>query len=189
MNSIDQTLDHLADLFLTGPVDEDRLGSRFVVSHDASGQRISPTRIAPKRSTSGQHRSPSHVGLTLIRPESEKLLDPLEQMIASSLDRPVVLAVQYPRDRQIRLMVDRDGRVHLWRSQVDANIHAGLVSLITARFWVREHIELIALTEPTCKFDMEAEPMLHVLTGDATKAEALDSVFGPFMKVHVQDGW
>lgn len=187
MHSIDQTLDHLANLYLTGPLEDSHPGLRLNGSSVRSLplHQARPVRIPPQRSLAAHHRwGADSDRLNFAHIETE--MSPLEQAVIGSLESPVQLAVRSPRDRRIRLFVDRHGRIHLWRRQTNQDLHACVVSLITARFWVKENIELIALTQPSCPFDLNAEPMLHVLTSDAAKARTFDGLLGPYMKVHVQ---
>jgi hypothetical protein len=189
MTSIDKALDELADLYLTAPIPGHRRRPQYEDGHglDVATRRVLPIRIAPPRLVDAQDEPKSDCDrLKFVNIANESLRDPLELAANRSIDGPFPLAVRYTRDRWIRMAVDRHGRVHLWRTLIDQDIQTGVVSLITARFWVRENVELISLTEPSRLFDLEAEPMLHLFMSDATKAKTLDGALGPYLKVHHQ---
>lgn len=109
----------------------------------------------------------------------------LENRLAEMIKAPVPLEARCPREWRVRLILDGDGRVHIWRPSVDLDAHEGVISLINARFWVRENMQLLALSQPECRFDLDAEPMLHLFTTDAAKGTPMIGMLGPFLKVHV----
>lgn len=186
MISIDQVLDQLADLYLTGPMEGHRCspGADISKKPGLSAWRAGPKRLPPSPAVAGQETDGDRP--KLVDDQNETLLKSLEQAVTSSMDSPLPLAVRYPGDRQMRLLVDRHGRVHLWRGRLVHDIHTDVVNLFTARFWVSENIELIALAQRECLFDLDAAPMLHIFTYSATDPELLGSALGPFTQVHIQ---
>lgn len=188
----DEMLNEPADLYLTGPV---HTGVESPGQRGVDGRRrrsrpdvASPLRVRvvnpPRRRGPATDTSRRDV---LGWVDRGVAIDEygLENQLAEQFDGPVPLQARCPHQPCIRLLVDRAGRIHIWRGQLDNDAHAGIVSLIEARFWVHENIELIALAQQACKFDLTAEPMLHLFTPNTTTAAALEDKLGPYLKLHV----
>ncbi|MEX2213886.1 MAG: hypothetical protein WD768_07150, partial [Phycisphaeraceae bacterium] len=134
----------------------------------------------------GMPRSGSAPKAATSSPEAAITGEPdLAGMIVSSMGGGLALDARYPKEPQTQLLLDQDGRVHLLRRQTAGELRAAIVDLIEVRDWVREHLELLALTQRQCKFDAKAEPVLHLFTGEAKAAAALVSKLGPFVKLHL----
>lgn len=105
----------------------------------------------------------------------------------------VALQARCPRHPQTQLLLDEDGAIHLLRRYVPANpksildegLRAAVLDLIEARAWVRENLELLALTQRQCLFDADAEPVLHLFTSEAKLATALVGRLGQFVRLHL----
>jgi len=104
---------------------------------------------------------------------------------AAPLAGGVALQAHYPRQPDTQILLDQQGKLHLLRRQVASDLRAALVDLMEARDWLREHIDLVALTQRQCRFDTESEPILHLFTADAKNAVAMVSKLGPSVKLHL----
>ena len=105
----------------------------------------------------------------------------------------VALEARCPFQPQTQLIIDGDGRLHLLcRCKlgepqlvgVEA-MHNVVVDLLEARKWVREHIELLELTQRECRFDTAAEPVLHLFTDRGDLATDLVARLGHLLKLHL----
>ena len=86
-----------------------------------------------------------------------------------------------PRHPEHRLMLDQDGQLHLMgRCDTDGegmdSLRAEIMGLIETRSWAAEHLELLKLTQRQCRFDPQAEPVLHLFTNDAKAAARIVGV-------------
>jgi hypothetical protein len=104
----------------------------------------------------------------------------------------VALAARCPKHRQTQIVLDEHGVLHLLRRhESDGSEDAALalrsavLDLIETRAWVREHAELIAMTQRQCRFDADAEPVLHLFTGEAKLGAALVGRLGEFVRLHL----
>jgi len=100
----------------------------------------------------------------------------------------VALQARCPKHAKTQLALDEHGTVHLLRhhaaSQSD-DLRAAVVDLIEARLWVREHIELLRLTQRQCTFDTAAEPVLHLFTDQTKLAAGLANKVGHLVSLHL----
>jgi hypothetical protein len=192
MHSHQRKLENLADLYLSEPAAQ----VNIVRSPGDSPSRRSHRPDLALQSAYAQSQRPICERDSVAPPDRLRLVPGdvkvdeyhLENRLAEELHHPVPLMARCPHEWRARMMVDGAGRIHLWRGQVDHDAHVGIVSLINARFWVRENIQLIAMTQPECGFDLGAEPMLHVFISDQAKAGVLDGMLGPYLRVHVLPG-
>jgi hypothetical protein len=103
----------------------------------------------------------------------------------------VALQARCPRYPKTQLLLDRRGRLHLLRRHArcgpegSEGLRAAVVDLIEARAWVREHLELLRLSQPQLRFDAAARPLLHLFTDDAKTATALVARLGKFVRLHL----
>ena len=164
MQSNRKTLDHLAGLYLSAP-------HSFAPGHPRS-----------RRNGHGLHHANDRLRLA----DLESAVDmSLSDTLTEALQGAARLEIGCPQEPMVQMYLDATGRIHLWRGRVDSNAHAAIISLIKARFWVRENIRLIALTQPDSRFSLDAEPMLHVLTDNVSKATSLNGSLGPYLKMHL----
>lgn len=100
----------------------------------------------------------------------------------------VALQARCPKHAKTQLALDEHGTVHLLRhhaaSQSD-DLRAAVVDLIEARLWVREHIELLRLTQRQCTFNTAAEPVLHLFTDQTKLATGLANKVGHLVSFHL----
>jgi hypothetical protein len=100
----------------------------------------------------------------------------------------IALEARCPHQNQTQLMLDQDGRLHLLcrhDSEGFDSLQAAMVDLMQASHWVREHLELLALTQRQCRFDTVSEPVLHLFTDRADWATALIARLGESLKLHL----
>ncbi len=100
----------------------------------------------------------------------------------------IALEARCPHQNQTQLLLDQDGRLHLLcrhDSEGFDSLQAAMVDLLQARHWVREHLELLALTQRQLKFDGSTEPVLHLFTDRADWATALIARLGEALKLHL----
>ena len=101
-----------------------------------------------------------------------------------------LVRLRCPHHPQTQLVLDEEGRVHLLCHQVagqctDAVLHGLMVALMETRAWVREHLELLKLTQRQCRFDSAAEPVLHLFTDQAKNAVGMIGRLGATVTVHL----
>ncbi len=100
----------------------------------------------------------------------------------------IALEARCPHQSQTRLMLDQAGRLHLLcrhDSEGFDSLQSAMVDLMQASHWVREHLELLALTQRQCRFDVSCEPVLHLFTDRADWATALIARLGESLKLHL----
>ncbi|MFA9478419.1 hypothetical protein ACERK3_08930 [Phycisphaerales bacterium AB-hyl4] len=112
----------------------------------------------------------------------------------------MALEARCPHQPDTQLLLDQDGRLHLLRRHAPAAdrtavaqrsdddlpaLRRALIELLEARAWVREHVELLQLTQRQCRFDRAADPVLHLFTHRADLANALTARLGPMLKLHL----
>lgn len=127
--------------------------------------------------------------------------DPAEPDLAAlvstggALAGGLALEARCPHQPGTQFMLDTAGRLHLLKRQdLDetggesgelAQLRRAVVELLEARQWVREHLDLLRLTQRQCRFSGEAEPMLHLFTHRADLACGLAARLGAGLKVHL----
>jgi len=172
-----------------------------VVSHadaEAPADLTPPTATAPPAS-SGPQPEPEH------EPEVEIASEPAAAdpspppvpvpspepttvpNLASYLPGSVPLEARCPRHPQAQIVVDQDGVIHLLRRHEGeaASLKDALVDLIETRVWLREHIEIIRLTQRQCRFDVGVEPVLHLFSDQAKAAVKLANQLGEDLHLHL----
>ncbi len=102
----------------------------------------------------------------------------------------VVMEARCPQQPGTQLLLDQAGRLHLLHrhdSQATGfeGLQSALVDLLQARRWVREHLQLLQLTQRQLRLDAEAEPVLHLFTDRADWATALIARLGDALKLHL----
>lgn len=104
----------------------------------------------------------------------------------------IVLEARCPQQPLTQLLLDDAGRLHLLRRSEpseaagdDTALRAAILDLIEARRWVRDHLDLLRLTQRQCRFDAGADPVLHLFTDRADRATALVAQLGPMIKLHL----
>ena len=110
------------------------------------------------------------------------------------------LPARCPYDPHTQLALDPSGRLHLLRqcsgspapggrrddqALAAAQVRAALVDLIAVRGWVREHWELLQLSQRQCRFDSTAKPVLHLFTDQGRTAAQLATRLGGGVKLHL----
>jgi hypothetical protein len=103
----------------------------------------------------------------------------------------VALAARSPRHPQTQIVLDENGVIHLLRRHTAGDedpamsLRAAVLDLIETRAWVREHADLLAMTQRQCHFDLRAEPVLHLFTDEAKVGAALVGRLGEFVRLHL----
>lgn len=109
----------------------------------------------------------------------------LSQFLAGSLR----LAARCPRQPGTQIVLDEGGRLHLLRRHTVSNagesIQQACLNLFEASAWVREHLELLSMTQRQLRFDTAAEPTMHLFTDDARSAVALARQLPAPLKLHL----
>ena len=100
------------------------------------------------------------------------------------------LEAHCPRHPEHHLMIDQDGRLHLMgRCDTDGegmdSLRSEIMGLIETRTWATEHLELLKLTQRQCRFDPQAEPVLHLFTNDAKAAARMVGAGAPPVRLHL----
>ncbi|MEX0775559.1 MAG: hypothetical protein WD042_07570 [Phycisphaeraceae bacterium] len=158
-----------------------------------------PTRGQDAAATKIRHQpapKPTHSAKSEIRNPKSEIPSPdpdLAQFLTSI--GGIVLAARCPRHPRTQILLDQDGRMHLLRrhqapegdkaSVETGDLRSAIVDLLEARAWVREHAELLAMTQRQCRMDLAAEPTLHLFTNQAAVAASLVHSLGAVLKLHL----
>lgn len=103
----------------------------------------------------------------VLTPEPELDLVALIAQGSAALLSPVTLDARIPNQANTQLAVDAQGTVHLLKKGSGV-VSEDVMQLIEAGQWVRENLELIALTQRDQDF-VDTAPVLHLLTDQATQ--------------------
>ena len=100
--------------------------------------------------------------------------------------RAINLQARCPAYPEIQLSVDEAGQLHLL-SQHDSRLRIDVpaMQLLEVRSWARKHTQLLALTQRQLRFDLSAEPILHLLTDQSLQAMKLIQSLGDQLKLHL----
>jgi hypothetical protein len=101
-------------------------------------------------------------------------------------------------------VLDRAGRLHLLRQhsapgnspgatrqtsesvgRTGDELRGAILDLLEAQAWVRQHLGLLRMTQPQCRFDPAAKPVLHLFTDDAKTAALLVGRLGRRIRLHL----
>ncbi len=99
----------------------------------------------------------------------------------------IKLAARCPAQPETQLVLDEAGRLHLLRQQREAEPQAAYLRLLEAQQWVKQHLELLQMTQRQLRFDPAAEPMLHLFTRQARPAVQLLRQLGDAVRLHLLD--
>lgn len=102
----------------------------------------------------------------------------------------IALPVRCPRHRHIQIVLDESGQLHLLRRCVESDngpktVQSAVVDLIETRAWASEHIEMLQQTQRQCRFDPQAQPVLHLFTDQAKAAVQLAGRTERFLRLHL----
>lgn len=104
----------------------------------------------------------------------------------------IALPVRCPRHRHIQIVLDESGQLHLLRRCVEGDngpgpktVQSAVVDLIETRAWASEHIEMLQQTQRQCRFDPQAQPVLHLFTDQAKAAVQLAGRTDRFLRLHL----
>jgi hypothetical protein len=120
----------------------------------------------------------------------------------------IALAARCPFHRRTQLVLDRNGRLHLLRQhsasastpgnssgaqrhipesagRAGEELRGAILDLVEAQAWVRQHLDLLRMTQPQCRFDPAAKPALHLFTDDAKTAALLVGRLGRRIRLHL----
>lgn len=103
----------------------------------------------------------------VLTPQPELDLVALIAQGSAALVSPVTLDARIPNQANTQLAVDAQGTVHLLKKGSGV-VSEDVMQLIEAGQWVRENLELIALTQRDQDF-VDTAPVLHLLTDQATQ--------------------
>lgn len=103
----------------------------------------------------------------VLTPQPELDLVALIAQGPGALDDPMPLDARLPDQPDTQLAVDAHGTVHLLKKGSGV-VSEDVMQLIEAGQWVRQNLELIALTQRDHDF-VDTPPMMHLLTDQATQ--------------------
>lgn len=154
--------------------------------------RATPTTPAPAPSASPPTRPAPQP--RVLAPQPELDLIALLAQGPAALNDPAILEARIPDQPETQLAVDAQGVVHILLKKVSDTIIDGdatstdprqaVMQLIEAGRWVREHLELLALTQRDRDF-IDLEPTLHLLTDRADLTTHLVGKLAGQVKLHL----
>ncbi len=158
------------------PISEPRpdTAPRAKSSPEAATPRNTPRREA-NQSSQATHSSdqPDSPDLTRFLPETPGL----------------ALEARCPRHPRMQLLLDEQGCIHLLHRATaliqPGSLQSDVAQLIAAGTWVREHLPLLRLTQRQCRFDQDAQPVLHLFTDQARAAAAMVATLGSVVHLHL----
>ncbi len=109
----------------------------------------------------------------------------------SCLPGALPLEARCPDKPGVALLLDESGVVHLAANSVTSDgghgtsLQQTCLDLLAVRRWVRESIQLLAMTKKQCRFDMTSMPQLHLLTDDAVAAVGLSQRLDDTLHLHL----
>ena len=102
------------------------------------------------------------------------------------------LPARCPRNRQIQIVLDERGRLHLLsrclageNAPAAETVRGAVVDLIETQAWASEHLELLQQTQRQCRFDPQARPVLHLFTDQAKAAVQLAGRAERLIRLHL----
>ncbi len=101
----------------------------------------------------------------------------------AAIDQPAVLDARLPDQPGTQLAVDAHGVVHILKQGTDP-MNDTVMQLIAAGQWVRDHLELLALTQRDRDF-IDTDPVLHLFTDRADLATQLVGKLAGRVKLHL----
>ncbi len=140
-----------------------------------------------------RHVAESAVTTTLSEPPTAAPSSPIDHepdlsaLVAPYITGSITLQVRCPQHPDMPLLLDEQGRLHLIAhtdEKPDHLAHA-VIGLLETRTWVREHFELLQLTQRQCRFDPTHEPKLHLLAQHAPQAVQLTRRVGQLLRIHL----
>lgn len=169
--------------------------------------RANPPAARPAAAAAASAPAPGNTGSRVVTAEpviatAPALADEAGPDLTPYVAGGVALEARCPRHPQTHLVLDEQGVLHLLRrhtstpapgirrdpvlgEQGQDALRAALVELIEARAWVRENLALLSMTQRQFRFDVAAEPVLHLFTDQAKPAAALVARLGALMKLHL----
>lgn len=104
----------------------------------------------------------------------------------------IALEARCPKHPATQLALDQEGRLHLLRrhepdERLDdvATLQQAVLDLMEAHRWVRQHLNLLAMTQRQLRFDASASPRLHLFTPRADLATGLITRLGETLNLHL----
>ncbi|MAE59889.1 MAG: hypothetical protein CMJ49_00880 [Planctomycetaceae bacterium] len=108
--------------------------------------------------------------------------------LAGYLEGTTPLAARCPRQPEVQLAVDGEGRLHLMLTAADLASDAVVSTLVETQAWAAEHRALIALTCPQLAVDADPDPTIHVFTDEPKSYARLAygaQMAGPPIRLHL----
>ncbi|MEX0654562.1 MAG: hypothetical protein WD151_10620 [Phycisphaeraceae bacterium] len=133
---------------------------------------------------------------TSAKPADDDAPDLAAFLTRDSLAGGVTLEARCPHQPNTQLLLDQNGRLHLLHRHAPADdatpadddlpqLRRAILELLEARTWVRDHLDLLQLTQRQYRFDAAADPQLHLFTHRADLATALVARLGSTLKLHL----
>ncbi len=136
---------------------------------------------------------PVSVAATLSEPPTAAPSTPVDHepdlsaLVAPYITGSITLQARCPQHPDMPLLLDELGRLHLITRTDEKPDHLAqaVMGLLETRTWVREHFELLQLTQRQCRFDPTHEPQLHLLAQHAPQAVQLTRRVGSLLRIHL----
>lgn len=167
--------------------------TRQPLPQPAAQTRRDPAAPAPAVARASEPTRPAPQPRVLARQAELDLIALLNQGPAA-LDDPAPLEARIPDQPDTQLAVDAEGVVHILLKKgsdpvntddaASLDARQAVMQLIEAGRWVREHLELLALTQRDRTF-IDAEPVLHLMTDRADLTTRLVGKLAGQVKLHL----
>lgn len=111
----------------------------------------------------------------------------VELDLSQFLAPATALEARCPRQEDMQIAVDRQGRLHLLLAHrgSEREVAAALTDLSQMRAWARQHAQLLQLTWRDGEIDQDADPVVHLFTAHAKAAAALVGYVDGDIRLHL----
>lgn len=102
----------------------------------------------------------------------------------------VSLEARCPYKPSVQLALDQQGQLHVMAGAADADNQGRspremAMDLLEVRQWAIDHLSLLGLTQRQCRFDLTADPVVHLFATDGIAATTMARSLGTSIKLHL----
>lgn len=95
----------------------------------------------------------------------------------------IALEARCPTMPAVQLALDQQGRVHVMTA--NDNAREAAITLLEVQAWAVEHLAVLRLTQRQCRFDMDAQPVVHLFATDGIAAASMTRTLNASLKLHL----
>lgn len=102
------------------------------------------------------------------------------------------LEARCPYKPSVEMALDQQGVVHIMAGSTQGvsthtkqDLHSLAMDLLEVRQWAMEHLQLLSLTQRQCRFDLAAQPVVHLFAADGIAMTTMVRSLGQSIKLHL----